>query len=68
MARTKTTARKHQSGKSPREKLLNKHIKDVTTKKRPTDVGIKKPHRYRPGQSSTLQIYIKSYLDRTIYS
>ena len=48
MARTKQTARKQTNtgGKAPRKSIASK---TAARKSAPIDMGIKKPHRYRPG-------------------
>lgn len=45
MARTKQTARKSTGGKAPRKQLATK----AARKSAPSTGGVKKPHRYRPG-------------------
>ena len=46
MARTKQTAPKQTSGgKTPRKSISNKAARKST----PVEMGIKKPHRYKPG-------------------
>ena len=45
MARTKQTARKSTGGKAPRKQLATK----AARKSAPATGGVKKPHRYRPG-------------------
>ena len=45
MARTKQTAHKSTGGKAPRKALLTK----AARKTAPATGGVKKPHRYRPG-------------------
>ena len=53
MARTKQTARKQTSGgKAPRKSISNK----AARKSAPVDMGIKKPHRYRPGTVALREI------------
>ena len=53
MARTKITARKHAyTGKAPRKSISNK----TARKSAPIDMGIKKPHRYRPGTVALREI------------
>ena len=54
MARTKQTARKQSApaGKAPRKQVGNK----VARKTAPTNGGIKKPHRYRPGTVALREI------------
>lgn len=54
MARTKQTARKSASGaaKAPRKSIGNK----IARKSAPAEVGIKKPHRYRPGTVALREI------------
>ena len=52
MARTKQTARKNTSGKAPR-----KHIEmKIARKSAPTQGGMKKPHRFRPGTVALREI------------
>ena len=46
MARTKQTARKSTGGKAPRKQLATK----AARKSAPATGGVKKPHRYRPGE------------------
>lgn len=46
MARTKQTARKSTGGKAPRKQLATK----AARKSAPSTGGVKKPHRYRPGE------------------
>ena len=53
MARTKQTARKQTSGgKAPRKSISNK----AARKSAPVDMGLKKPHRYRPGTVALREI------------
>ena len=53
MARTKQTARKQNSGgKAPRKSISNK----AARKSAPEVMGIKKPHRYRPGTVALREI------------
>ena len=53
MARTKQTARKQTSGgKAPRKSISNK----AARKSAPVEMGIKKPHRYRPGTVALREI------------
>ena len=53
MARTKQTARKQISGgKAPRKSISNK----AARKSAPVEMGIKKPHRYRPGTVALREI------------
>ena len=53
MARTKQTARKQTSaGKAPRKSVSGK----AARKTAPMDMGIKKPHRYRPGTVAIREI------------
>ena len=53
MARTKQTARKQTSaGKAPRKSVSGK----AARKTAPMDMGIKKPHRYRPGTVALREI------------
>ena len=53
MARTKQTARKQTSGgKAPRKSISNK----AARKSAPVEMGIKKPHRYRPGTIALREI------------
>lgn len=49
MARTKQTARKSTGGKAPRKQLATK----AARKSAPTNGGVKKPHRYKPGTVSS---------------
>ncbi|XP_037550131.1 histone H3-like [Nematolebias whitei] len=58
MARTKQTARKSSEGKAPRKQLATK----VAWKSALTTVGVKKPHRYRPGTVALreIRLYQKS--------
>merc|ERR1712188_26319 len=53
MARTKQTARKSSGGKAPRKQLNNK-LKEP--KDSSMSVGVKKPHRYRPGTVALREI------------
>ena len=46
MARTKQTARKSTGGKAPRKQLAT----NAARKSAPATGGVKKPHRYRPGE------------------
>jgi hypothetical protein len=48
MARTKQTARKSTGGKAPRKALATKAARKST----PATGGVKKPHRYCPGNFS----------------
>ena len=50
MARTKQTARKSTGGKAHRKQLATK------TARAPTNGGVKKPHRYRPGTVALREI------------
>jgi histone H3 len=52
MARTKQTARKSTGGKAPRKQLATKAARKMA----PTNGGIKKPHRYRPGTVALREI------------
>jgi histone H3 len=52
MARTKQTARKSTGGKVPRKQLATK----ASRKSAPTQGGVKKPHRYRPGTVALREI------------
>ena len=53
MARTKQTARKRTfGGKAPRKSISNK----AARKSAPIEIGIKKPHRYRPGTVALREI------------
>jgi len=52
MARTKTTARKSTSVKTPRKPLNAK----TARKSAPVSSGVKKPHRYRPGTVALREI------------
>ena len=45
MARIKQTARKSTGGKAPTKQLATKSARKFA----PATVGVKKPHRYRPG-------------------
>ena len=55
MARTKQTARKQASaGKAPRKSISNK----AARKSAPIEMGIKKPHRYRPGTVALREIRV----------
>lgn len=51
MARTKQTARKSTGGKAPRKELYTK-----AGRKKYSEGGIKKPHRYRPGTVALREI------------
>ena len=51
MARTKQTARKSTGGKAPRKQLATK-----AARKSAPSVGVKKPHRYRPGTVALREI------------
>ena len=55
MARTKQTARKQTStgGKAPRKSIASK---TAARKSAPIEMGIKKPHRYRPGTVALREI------------
>ena len=54
MARTKQTARKQAaSGKAPRKTIASK---TAARKSAPIEMGIKKPHRYRPGTVALREI------------
>ena len=54
MARTKQTARKQTSaGKAPRKSISKK---PAARKSAPIEMGIKKPHRYRPGTVALREI------------
>ena len=55
MARTKQTARKQTStgGKAPRKSIASK---TASRKSAPIEMGIKKPHRYRPGTVALREI------------
>nr|ANM86119.1 histone H3 [Stygiella incarcerata] len=53
MARTKHTARKHTAGKAPRKQIL---ASKAARKSAPVDVGIKRPHRFRPGTVALREI------------
>jgi len=54
MARTKQTARKSTGGKVPRNNIVaKKYLKNKST------AGIKKPHRFKPGESRTFFFFIK---------
>ena len=50
MARTKHIARKSTGGVAPRRKLATKAAR------KPTLLGVKKPHRYRPGTRALMEI------------
>lgn len=52
MARTKQTARKSTGGKTPRKKLVTK----AALKSAPAALGLRKPHRYRPGTVALREI------------
>jgi len=52
MARTKQTARKSTGGKGPRKQLATK----AARKAMPSQGGVKKPHRYRPGTVALREI------------
>ena len=52
MARTKQTARKSTGAKAPRKHLISK----VAHKSAPTNSGIKKPHKFRPGTVALREI------------
>ena len=55
MARTKQTARKQttSAGKAPRKSIS---AKTAARKSAPIEMGIKKPHRYRPGTVALREI------------
>ena len=55
MARTKQTARKQTTtaGKAPRKSIASK---TAARKSAPIEMGIKKPHRYRPGTVALREI------------
>ena len=54
MARTKQTARKQTSAsKAPRKSVSSK---TAARKSAPIEMGIKKPHRYRPGTVALREI------------
>ena len=54
MARTKQTARKQATaGKAPRKNIASK---TAARKSAPIEMGIKKPHRYRPGTVALREI------------
>ena len=55
MARTKQTARKQATtaGKAPRKSIASK---TAARKSAPIEMGIKKPHRYRPGTVALREI------------
>eukprot|EP00189_Rhodosorus_marinus_P006702 CAMPEP_0113972748 /NCGR_PEP_ID=MMETSP0011_2-20120614/13772_1 /TAXON_ID=101924 /ORGANISM="Rhodosorus marinus" /LENGTH=62 /DNA_ID=CAMNT_0000990005 /DNA_START=72 /DNA_END=260 /DNA_ORIENTATION=+ /assembly_acc=CAM_ASM_000156 len=53
MARTKQTARKSTGGKAPRKQLATK----AARKSAPASGGVKKPHRYRPGEFVSCPCY-----------
>ncbi|KAI5101769.1 histone H1-like, partial [Silurus meridionalis] len=52
MARTKQTARKSTGGKGPRKQLATKAARKIA----PATGGMKKPHRYRPGNVALREI------------
>ena len=52
MARTKHTARKSTGGKAPRKQLAAK----AARKTAPSQGGLKKPHRYKPGTVALREI------------
>ena len=52
MARTKQTARKSTGGTAPRKHLATKAARKFA----PVAVGVKKPHRYRPGTVALREI------------
>jgi len=52
MARTKQTARKSTGGKAPRKQLASKAARKAT----PTEQGVKKTHRFRPGTVALREI------------
>ncbi|KAF5836742.1 histone H3 [Dunaliella salina] len=52
MSRTKQTARKSTGGKAPRKQLATK----AACKSAPATVGVKRPHRYRPGTVALREI------------
>eukprot|EP00818_Percolomonas_sp_WS_P002772 CAMPEP_0117444974 /NCGR_PEP_ID=MMETSP0759-20121206/5540_1 /TAXON_ID=63605 /ORGANISM="Percolomonas cosmopolitus, Strain WS" /LENGTH=82 /DNA_ID=CAMNT_0005237103 /DNA_START=51 /DNA_END=296 /DNA_ORIENTATION=+ len=52
MARTKQTARKSTGGKAPRKQLAAK----AARKTAPSQGGLKKPHRYKPGTVALREI------------
>ena len=52
MARTKQTARHSTGGKAPRKQLATK----AARRSAPTQGGVKKPHRYRPGTVALREI------------
>jgi len=52
MARTKQTARHSTGGKAPRKQLATKAARKST----PTEEGVKKPHRFRPGTKALREI------------
>jgi len=53
MARTKQTARKTPTGKTPKKHLATKAAKKVSA---PTNSGVKKPHWFRPGTVALREI------------
>lgn len=53
MARTKQTARKSTGGKAPRKQLATKAARKTAA---PSQGGIKKPRRYRPGTVALREI------------
>jgi histone H3 len=52
MARTKQTARKSTGGKAPRKQMATKAARMTA----PGGMGVKKPHRYRPGTVALREI------------
>src|SRR3989338_8929952 len=54
MARTKQTARKSTGGKAPRKSIATKAAKK--TQAASHSVGVKKPHRFRPGTVALREI------------
>ena len=53
MARTKQTARKSTAQKVPRKQLA---AQKVARKTAPTNIGVKKPHKFRPGTVALREI------------
>ena len=52
MARTKQAARKSTGGKAPRKQLAGKNNRKAA----PSNSGVKKPHRYKPGTVALREI------------
>jgi histone H3 len=53
MARTKQTARKSTAQKVPRKQLV---AQKIARKSAPANIGVKKPHRFRPGTVALREI------------